>query len=109
MSDINLRLATVMIQYYRKANAPLSTFQQSLAQSAVKDALLTVYHLKGTDRCVRCYSKVNVGRVATISPNGNFSNLFPVCMKNILELEAWLRWSKGKSPEEGVPGDQTTL
>lgn len=110
MSDLNLRMATEIIRYYARINAPLVPFQQSTMQSAVKEAMLQVYHLKSNERCERCYSKVSVGRVVTVSPNANFSNMFPVCMKNILELEAWLRGqTPGKSPKDGALGEQGTL
>jgi hypothetical protein len=110
LPGLNLRIATVIISGFSTRGAPLSTFQQQVLEGIVKDTFLEVYGLKHNDRCERCYSNVNVGRVVTISPNANFSNMFPVCMKNIFELEAWIRGqTKGKTPVEGELGSQQTL
>lgn len=109
MTDRQLALATEMIRYFAKVGAPLSEFQQRVAVSAFKYAERELYGSKGHDRCTRCYSDISVGKIITVSPQANASFAFPLCLKHIQWIEAWVR-NQVKKPEEAEHlGEQSTL
>jgi len=110
LTDRQLAIAAGMIRYFKQINVPLSAFQQTCMINAFRFAERELYGNKAQHpRCERCYSDISIGKIITVSPAANASFEFPLCMKHIQWIEAWIRNQVKKPQEAEHIGEQETL